>query len=305
MTILVTGGAGFIGQRVVAQLLATGQPVTVIDDLSATGAAPLAQPGLRFHHGDIRDADAMARLCADADIILHLAALHHIPTCQHNPRRALEINILGTQTLLDTARQARMIVLASTGGVYDWLDRPLTEADPIAPRDTYTLSKTANETQGRVWASAHPHRRLRIARLFNVLGAGDPHGHLVPDILSRLTAAPTGQVPVGNLTSRRDYLHVADAADGLVRLLHDEDPSPVEIYNLCSGRETNVADIVRLIAQLRGQQAEAILDPTLTRPLDRPSQLGDAGKARQKLGWSARTSLEEALRDALAGVDSA
>lgn len=300
MPILVTGGAGFIGRRVVARLLAAGQSVTVVDDLSATGAPPPPQPGLCFHHGDIRDAAVMTRLCADADVILHLAALHHIPTCRREPRRALDINILGTQTLLDAAHHARLIVLASTGGVYDWLDRPLTEEDPVAPRDTYTLSKAANETQGRVWAGAHPHRRLRIARLFNVLGAGDPHGHLVPDILSRLAATTTGQVPVGNLSSRRDYLHVSDIAAGLVRLLGDEDPSPAEIYNLCSGREATVADIVRLLAQLRGQQAEAVLDPALARPQDRPSQLGNPSKAWQRLGWGSQVPLEDALRDAIA-----
>lgn len=297
--VLITGGNGFIGRRVVAKLRDRAVTVTIFDDGSA--GMPNAA-GVTVIRGDIRDTDAVTAVLAqaDADAIVHLAALHHIPTCNADPRRALDINVVGTQTLLDAAAAQRVgtVVLASSGAVYDWHDRMLDEEAPVRARDIYATCKLANEQQLAIWADAHG-RRGRIARLFNVIGPGDPNGHLVPDILGRLAAidiGSTGCLRLGGLDRRRDYIDVEDAADGIVALIANADAAPISVYNLCSGIETSVQQMAEKLARTTGRQIVCESDPTLVRRQDRPSQLGSFARAASCLGWRPASTLDDTLK---------
>lgn len=297
--VLVTGGAGFIGSRLCAALAGTAS-LLVLDDLSA-GTTPA--PSVPLARADIRDAAAVDAAFAGfrPEIVVHLAALHHIPTCLAEPQRTLAINVLGTQAVLDAAARhgATRFVLASTGNVYAWRDGPLDETAPLGPRDIYGVSKETNERQVRLWAEGGQ-RSARIARIFNTIGPGDPHGHLIPDLLARLDATPPGGVlRLGNAGSRRDYVDVADVAAGLALLAEAPAAAPgdesVEIVNLCSGRDHSAAEIALALAALRGIPVTLDSDPALRRAGDRPSQLGDPGRMAARFGWRARRGLEESL----------
>lgn len=292
---LVTGGAGFIGRHVAQKLLARGGDVTILDDGSAGLALPGASERLTVIQGDIRDPAAVAQALPPDATIIHLAALHHIPTCTADPGRTLSINITGTQVLLDAAAKtgARRLVLASSGAVYGWQDAALAEESPLAPSDIYGISKRTNEDQAALWAG-QTGASLRIARIFNAIGPGDPHGHLIPDILKRL-GEDTDVLPLGALTPRRDYLHVEDAAEGLIALADDPAPAAIEAYNLCSGTALSVEELARRLMALAGRSLRIESRPGLLRPSDRPLLLGDPAKVEQHLGWAPKRSLEEAL----------
>jgi UDP-glucose 4-epimerase len=179
----------------------------------------------------------------------------------------------------------------------------MAEDFPLAPCDTYGISKQANEHQLDVWVDRSGGSG-RIARIFNVVGRDDPNGHLVPDLLTRLAAAARGPRPfrleLGALTPARDYLHIEDAADGLKMLADDRSADRLAAYNLCRGQPVSVADLARRLMDLTGIDAELVSREAHLRRRDRPMLWGDPGLTRAKLGWQAGHSLEDALRDIIA-----
>jgi UDP-glucose 4-epimerase len=294
--VLLTGGAGMIGRRVVAQLQQRDIEVAVIDNLSSGLAMPdhLALASTQ----DIRDMDALTTLCRDfrPDSIVHLAAMHHIPTCETRRTECLDINVLGTENVLHAAGEAGVerLVIGSSGAVYAWADGALTEDScTTGARDNYALSKLCNESQLRFWSE----RRGaigRVARLFNTIANDDPNAHLIPDILERAI------VRLGNLASKRDYIHAEDAAAGLLAVLNDPRTNvPFDVFNVCSGSEHSVEDVVREIAGALNRSVRIDVDDSRKRRADRPSQLGDTTKTARLLGWVARLRLPEAVTKVL------
>lgn len=300
--IFITGGAGFIGRRLL-QRLPPEAAVAVFDDLSAGLPMPAPRDGLSLYRGDIRDPAQVARALGEfaPDTLVHLAALHHIPSCEADPRRAVEINVLGLQTVLDECARiaCKRVLLASSGAVYAFDDRPLSEDMPLHPADVYAASKLSNEQQLALWA-ARTRASGISARLFNAIGWGDPNGHLIPDILARLGAASPGErvrLPMGNLHTRRDFVDVDDLASGLATLLRSDcwQAQRAVSYNLCSGVETAIPDIVHGLADCLGLPVEIDSEPALRRRVDRPSQWGDPGRTARDTGWRATIPLSESL----------
>lgn len=297
MKVLVTGGAGFIGNRVVRLLAARGDDVVVIDNLRVGMPMPTQAQGFV---GDIRDVAAMQRVLTQTrpEMIVHLAALHHIPTCEKNPSEAFDINVLGTQVLLDAAEKAaiKKLVLASSAAVYEWAESALCEDEtPLHATDVYSVCKRANEDQCRLWASRVA-GRVGMARIFNVIGHDDPNGHIIPDILKQITSAKN-TVALGNTTPKRDYTHADDTAQGIVAIMdHLEKGEAVEAYNLSRGEEFSVEDIVQAVAKILHVEITITHDASRARKIDRLHLLGDIRKAKEKLGWQAMIGFEEALK---------
>lgn len=276
--------------------------VILVDNLSVGRPMPPTSPGLTCYQEDIRDRDAMAAIVLRhrPGAVIHLAALHHIPSCERDPAKAMDVNVMGFQSILDACALAgcRRVVLASSGAVYDWADRPLSETDAIAPRDVYSASKAANEHQLTAWTMAGRGSGV-IARMFNVIGPDDPNGHLIPDILGRLQGAEGSQLDLrlGNLDTRRDFVDVRDMAAGLAALADwrgGDAPTP-EIFNLCSGRECTVSEIATKLAEHMGVRASLVSDPALRRAIDRPSQLGLPDKMARQFGWRAGRDLDDSI----------
>jgi UDP-glucose 4-epimerase len=140
-TVLITGAAGFIGSRLTGILLKRGYTCIGVDNLSVGCSSLAPRKNLVFRIQDICEAESMNSLFLEfkPNVVVHLAAIHHIPTCEQNPSKALYVNIVGTQHVLDAAEIAgcRRLVFASTGGVYDWIDGPLDEETPVRPTDIY------------------------------------------------------------------------------------------------------------------------------------------------------------------------
>lgn len=238
MRLLVTGGAGMLGRRVVRQWREAGGDVAVLDNLSSGLSMP-PEASLAVV-GDLCDAKTVADLLASwrPDAILHLAAVHHIPTCEMQRAHCLDVNVVGTERLLAAAESAQIsrLVIASSGAVYAWQEGPLSElSSPLAPCDNYALSKSCNEQQLKFWSARGAHIG-RVARIFNAVGHDDPNAHLIPEVLKQLRQSSDGCIRLGNLAPRRDYLHADDIARGLIAMLHDPRTDiPFDVFNLCSG----------------------------------------------------------------------
>ena len=300
-TIVITGGAGFVGSPLTDVLLQQG-PVVIVDNLSVGRPMPAERDGLTCHVADIRDRKAMTQIMEQHRpvAVVHLAAVHHIPTCERDPFLANDVNVMGFQSVLDACGVAgcRRVVLASSGAIYDWADGALAETSLLAPRDVYSATKAANEHQLVAWTMAGRGSGT-IARMFNVIGPNDPNGHLIPDILKRLENADGGPLTLrmGNIVTRRDFVDVQDMAAGLACLVHREWPDAAGsvIYNLCSGRDYPVSDIALRLAAHMGVTVEIISDPQLCRPVDRPSQLGNPAKTAADLGWRVCRTLDDSI----------
>ncbi|MGI8689301.1 MAG: NAD-dependent epimerase/dehydratase family protein [Thermomicrobiales bacterium] len=298
--VLVTGGCGFVGSRVCTRLVADGHEVIILDNLTLGTPAHLPAMGggqVRLVEADIRDADALARCLTTyrPRTVIHLAAIHFIPACNADPRRAIDVNVTGTQALLDACAAVgavEAIVIASSAAVYAASEMPLHEGSALGPVDIYGHTKLWNEQQAALF-----HRRtgiaVGIARLFNQFGPGETNAHLIPSIIEQVQAG--GPLLLGNLASRRDYLSTDDAARGLIALAAACRSHGSLTCNFGSERAVNGWELVRLIERLHGSPLVVTQDPARMRPADTPVILSDCTRAHELLGWYATTALEDGL----------
>jgi UDP-glucose 4-epimerase len=298
--VLVTGGAGFIGSRLVCRLLSSGRECLVLDNLSRGTPAPGPHPHLKLAGFDICDRPSVVASFQEfrPDVVVHLAAVHHIPTCERDPAAALNTNIVGFQTILDAAAliECPKVILASSGAVYSWQNSALVEnRTPTHATDIYSLSKLTNERQIELWADK---TRVSgwIARIFNTIGENDPNGHLIPDVLRQLDSRTArAKIKLGNLSTRRDYIYVQDTAACLCAMVDGETSPGIECFNIGTGVEHSVRELVELMAQSVGRPIDIDIDPQRVRRVDRPSQLAEMTKTRARFGWKPAYSLQQAL----------
>ncbi len=309
-TVVVTGGAGFIGSHLVDLQLESGANVCVIDNLSYGRRSFLPPEGPNFHffNGDILDENPLEEVLTrfKPNTLYHLAAIHHIPTCERKPDLALRVNVEGTQRLLSRLRETeslQRIVFASSGAVYDTLDGPLSEETRVVPHDIYAVSKATGEHLMRLHAKRTGATCI-VARLFNALGARETNAHIVPDMLEQVLAGRR-TIELGNLEPKRSYIHVADAAAGLSALGSFPIAEGFQVFNVGSEENYSVAELVALLSEALGEELVSSQVPERTRRVDRPTQQADIGKIRSVAQWgpmrTVRMALAEALKEAFAG----
>ncbi|MCY3912216.1 MAG: GDP-mannose 4,6-dehydratase [Chloroflexi bacterium] len=297
LSALVTGGAGFIGRHVVAELLQRGEPVRVLDNLSRSRSTSLdafeGDPAyLGLVHADVTDADAVNRAAADVDAFYHLAADVAVGASVRDPTGAMRANVLGTLVVAEAARRRDLrLVLVSTCHVYAAANEPLAEDAATIPASPYAASKLAAEVIAQSYAQTYG-LRLTTVRPFNVYGPwqrDDAEGGVVARFLSGDLAGATLEVH-GNGAQTRDFVYVDDCARGIVDAAGES--AVGRTLNLASGAETSITQLARLIAG----------DPSRVRHVRHPHPeaevaryIGDAALARQTLGWTPRVDLAEGL----------
>jgi UDP-glucose 4-epimerase len=313
MRVLVTGGAGYIGSVVAAQLVAAGHEVTVLDDLS-TGYADAVPAGVAFVKGTLRD--CAAEVLADGtDAVLHFAAKSLVGESVAEPARYWSANLGGTIALLEAMREigVRTIVFSSTAAVYGEPERtPITETDPARPTNPYGASKLAVDTTLTEFARLYGFGAASL-RYFNVAGAHradngvwfgerhDPETHLIPNVLASAAAGGRVQVfgddyltPDG--TCVRDYIHVTDLADAHLRALGACRPGQHRVYNLGNGTGFSVRQVIDVCAEVTGIEIE--VDVTARRPGDPAVLIASAERIASELGWRADRDLRTIAADA-------
>ncbi len=302
MRTLVTGGAGFIGSHLADALTARGDSVTIVDDLSSGKEANLAAAltaGARLQRSDIRDAGALARVVADAQpqVIFHLAAQVDVRISLADPGFDARTNVEGTINVLEAARQAGVerVVLASTGGaIYgDTEVLPTPETVDALPMAAYGQSKFCAERYLGLYERLYGLSTVAL-RFGNVYGPRqDPHGEagVIAIFCGRLRAGARPRI-FGDGTQTRDYIYVGDLVGALLRAGETRAGGAV---NIGTEEETSVLDIVRTLSALIGPDTpEPEFAPTRLGELDRSCL--DASRARELLGWSASTPIEDGLR---------
>ena len=292
-SVIVTGGAGFIGSHVVDRMLAGGDRVVVVDDLSS-GDAERVPDGAALEVVDITDRPALDRVvdAARPRAILHLAAQSSVTVSVKDSNRDLQVNVAGTLNVLEAARRHRApIVFTSTGGALygDEAPIPTPEDRPPAPLAPYGASKAAGEVYIRTWSASDgiPHA---ICRLGNVYGPRQsPHGEAgVVAIFSHALLNGRRPTVFGDGAPTRDYVHVEDVARALEAAI-----GVAGTFNVATGRETSVTTILELLQEAAGTDVEPVPAPLREGELMRSCM--DPARAARELGWRAEIELSDGL----------
>ncbi|HKI66473.1 MAG TPA: NAD-dependent epimerase/dehydratase family protein [Solirubrobacterales bacterium] len=310
MRALVSGGAGFIGSNLVDALLARGDAVTVVDDLSTGRRSNLdgaLAAGAELVELDIREAAALAELLGrvEPEIVFHLAAQIDVRRSLADPAFDAAINVGGTANLLEAMRGAgsSRIVFVSTGGaIYGegaGKALPLDEGAPIEPFSAYGQSKFAAEGYLALYERLYGISGVSL-RLGNVYGPRqDPLGEagVIAIFCGRLRAGERPTV-FGDGRQTRDYIYVGDVVEAALAAAGSGASGPI---NIGSGIETDVLELAAKLAEIEGSEDfEPELAPPRAGEVQRIAL--DAGKAERELGWRATTSVAEGLRLTLASL---
>jgi UDP-glucose 4-epimerase len=304
MRTLVTGGAGFIGSNLVDALLARGDQVTVVDDLSTGRRQNLDEAlagGATLVEADIRDREAMEELAGRErpEVVFHLAAQIDVRKSIADPAFDASINVGGTANVLEAARVAetRRVVFISTGGaIYgegEGQSLPLGEEAPLAPEAPYGQSKYAAEGYLALYERLYGLSGVSL-RLGNVYGPRqDPLGEagVVAIFCGRLRAGERPTV-FGDGKQTRDYIYVGDVVAAALAAAGSDATGPI---NVGTGIETDVLELTRQLGELgEAEDFEPEFAPPRTGEVQRISI--DPARAERELGWRAETGLEDGLR---------
>lgn len=297
---LVTGGAGFIGSELVAQLIADSWDVTVLDNL-ATGRWEnldgLALPTSHQNTGDVRDADLLARLTTGVDTVFHLAC-RGVRFSLHSPQETHEVNASGTLAVLGAARHAgvRRVVHVSSSEVYgEATDLPMREDGPTSPTTVYGASKLAGEAYARAYHRCYG-LPVSIVRPFNSFGPRSHHegdaGEVIPKfVLRALAGQPLTLFGDGEQT--RDFCYVSDTARGIVLAATAENVLG-ETINLGSGCERSIREVALAVLAAVGRDP-ASLHLDVARPGDLPRLRAATEKAQRLLGFRPTVTFDDGL----------
>jgi len=301
MTVLVTGGAGFIGSHMVDLLVERGYAVRVIDNLVGGREANLEQhkrnADVVLARSDIRDHEPGDKLFDGVDYVFHFAGIGDIVPSIERPMEYMSVNVQGTVHMLECARHAgaKKFVYAASSSCYGLATTPTREYHPIAPHYPYALSKYQGEQAVLHWHNVYrlPANSIRI---FNAYGTrsrtSGAYGAVFGVFLKQKLAGKPFTV-VGDGRQSRDFLYASDVAEAF--LLAGETDKSGEIWNLGAG---NPQPVNRLVELLDGPVVHIP-----KRPGEPDCTFADISKIKRDLGWSQKVSFEEGVRRVLANID--
>jgi GDP-4-dehydro-6-deoxy-D-mannose reductase len=301
MRVLVTGGAGFVGQWLMRALLARGDAVCAA---GLPGAEPERRVltddewrAVRWMELDVRNG-SQVQAAVDAslpDAVFHLAAISYVPTAQRAPTEAFEVNAVGfvrLATALAAHRRAGtldpvVLVVGSAEqyGRHEARNMPLVEEAPQRPLTVYAASKAAQEVAA-LQSFRTDGLRVIATRSFNHSGPGQSPSFLLPALVGRGIGVRDGRTPalvIGNGDTVRDYTHVADVVEAYLALVASGVAG--EVYNVCSGEGATVRQLAQDVLLRLGVNAEIVGDPSLMRPVDVPALVGSPAKIQRATGW--------------------
>lgn len=295
--VLVTGGGGFVGRRLVGRL--AGMPGKELYVATRSGVSPVDGPASVAL--DLLDRDSVMRAISEVrpNVILHLAAQASVGQGFQSAATTWSTNLCGTVALADavaTHVPEATVLFASTVEVYGlaFNDGEVSEATPPQPQSAYAWSKlTAEKALSDILPSSG---RLIIVRPSNHSGRGQDSRFVLPSFAAQIRRG--GDVLVGNLDAQRDFLHVEDVVDAYVQLIGAAAQlSSRSIFNLASGSTVSVGFLLNRMLELSGARAKVVVDSGRFRPSDVPVAAINACRIRQELKWAPRRSLDEMLNE--------
>jgi UDP-glucose 4-epimerase len=292
---LVTGGCGFIGVNLVSRLVERGARVRVLDNLSLGKREDIKLLGVDLQVGDIRDLATVEKACQGMDIVVHLAAHTRVVESVSNPELNFEINAIGTMNVLRACRDAgvKKLIFASTGGaILGEQEPPVHEGMVPRPVSPYGASKLVGEAYCSAFFGSFGLNTVAL-RFSNVYGPYSYHkGSVVAQFFKNLIQGEP-LVIYGDGQQTRDFLYVNDLVDAI--LLADKCDTPGEVFQIASGRETSIRDLLATM-----QKVLPDLKFDIRYELPRPGEIlrnyASIEKARRLLGYDPKTRLDEGLR---------
>jgi UDP-glucose 4-epimerase len=303
-TVLVTGGAGFIGSHIATELLARGARVRVLDDLSTGHLENLREIGgdVDFIQASVNDAEALARALEGVELVYHQAAIPSVPRSVNDPRETHEACVNGTFNLLDAARRqgVRRVVYAASSSAYG--DQPVSpkvetmRADPLSP---YAAAKLVGEYYCQVFYRVYGLETVCL-RYFNIFGPRQDPSSQYSGVISRfISDLMSGKQPViyGDGEQSRDFTYVGNAVRA--NMLAGESASAAgRIMNIANGEAITLNQLLGVLKGLTGR-ADAVADYQAPRAGDVRHSLADISRARELLGYAPQVMLEEGLQNTI------
>lgn len=326
-SILITGGAGYIGSHTVLQLLLGGFRAVVVDNLDNSSEISIHRvkelaaefgDNLVFHKLDLRDKQALEQLFASTnfDAVIHFAGLKAVGESVQKPLLYYDNNLIGTITLLEVmaAHGCKKLVFSSSATVYGWpKEVPCTEEFPLCAANPYGRTKLVIEDICRDIYRSDSEWKIVLLRYFNPVGA-HPSGHIGEDprgipnnLMPFVQQVAVGRRPALTVfgsdystkdgTGVRDYIHVVDLADGHIAALRKLFNSEIgcEVYNLGTGKGTSVLEMVAAFEKASGKKIPLVMAGR--RPGDAEIVYASTAKAEKELNWKAKYGVSEMCRD--------
>jgi len=294
---LVTGGAGFIGSHIVHALLELGDFVRVLDNFSTGKRENLAGLQVETIEGDLRDGGVVAQAVMGMDVIFHEAAFVSVPQSMQDPLPCFEINQHGTEVLLEAARKARVgrVVLASSAAVYGDSDAlPLDEDAHLHPLSPYAVSKRVDELYAEMYTRSFSLDVVAL-RYFNVFGPRQRPDSMYAAAIPIFTRQLINGNPItiyGDGGQTRDLVYVGDIVRANL-VASEHSAAAGQVFNVCSGIETRVLDLIKVLMDLFPAAPAPIFSPARLGDIYR--SVGNPGKAEKVLGYQPQTSLADGL----------
>lgn len=293
--LLVTGSRGFVGRALQSYL-----------ESNHEYAIELVQPDSRI---EIMVPAKLNELIAGItpEFVIHLAAQSSVPESFEDPRSTLNTNLFGTLNLLESLKHASFrgrLLYVGSADVYGSVplgDIPIRESQPLRPLNPYAVSKVAAEALCYQWVRASG-QNIVMVRPFNHIGPGQSEHFVVSDFAKQVIEIKFGLRPpvimVGDVDVTRDFTDVRDVIRAYLLLLERGEDG--EVYNVCSGRETSVRDILEMQLAMAGINAEIRKDSRRLRQIEQRRVVASYEKLHQATGWRPEITLEQSIKDILA-----
>jgi NAD dependent epimerase/dehydratase len=300
--VLVTGAGGFIGSHLCERLVRQGASVRALvrytsrgHEGNLAGLPPDVRNAIDVRFGDLRDPDLVNKLVAGTKVVFNLAASISVPYSFVAPREVVTTNVDGTLNVLCAARDAGIekMVQMSSSEVYGTAQyTPIDERHPLDVQSPYAASKVAADKLADSFRLSFD-LPVVVARPFNTYGPRQSLRAVIPVVVSQ--ALRGGDVNLGAVTPRRDFVYVTDTVAGLLALVeHQVDGGT---FNIATGVDVSVADIVAVVGELVGRKLPVHTDEQRLRPVHSEVHqlVGDPSKLQAATGWAATTSLQDGL----------
>jgi UDP-glucose 4-epimerase len=303
MKMLITGGAGFVGSHLCDKYTKAGHTVICLDNFMSGNLINIRHllnyRNFKLINGDIRDFDLLEKIMTEVEVVFHLAAQIHVDRSIIEPKLTNDINISGTQNILELARRydVRKVIHASTSEVYGTAQyTPMDEKHPLNAPHPYGASKTAADRMCYAYKQTYG-MDIAIMRLFNIFGPRQRdtgYGGVISIFVRR---ALSGMPPIvyGDGKQTRDYTYIEDTLSAYDAVLNYKGVFDVPI-NFGTGREVKIIDLANRIIKLTGQQGKIKPVHVEPRPGEVQRLIADISQARKLLKWEPKCTLEEGLK---------
>jgi NAD dependent epimerase/dehydratase len=294
MKFFVAGSEGFIGSHLTDLLLRAGHTVTAYVLYNSLGTAGwldrvdvAGELEFEICAGDVRDADSLQAAVVGHDVVIHLAALIAIPYSYQAPRSYIETNVIGTMNVMEAARRAGVarVVHTSTSEVYGTAQYvPIDEKHPLVGQSPYSASKIgADQVAHSYWSSFGV--PVTTVRPFNTYGPRQSQRAFIPSVIVQMLSGAES-ISLGSLSPTRDLTFVTDTAEGF-RAVAEGTGGLGEVFNMGSGFEISMGEIVEMLCEISGRKVDVTEDPARVRPENSEVERlwSDSSKIEKAFGW--------------------